>query len=199
MARTLKSDKTLFLSTLLLVGVSVVMVYSASAVQAVDKGHSAAFFLMKQLAWAVIGVLLMLGAMRIDYHEYRRPALIWSLLGVTVFGLLAVFLFQTNQRHAALDVDSGLLAAAVRAGEARRRSSLRRRCSSGGCTVSTTSATRSCPSASSPSSSPRSSSRSRTSARRWCSSLSWGRCSSRRASAIATSSARSSCSCRRPR
>ncbi len=87
MARTLKSDKMLFLSTLLLVGVSVVMVYSASAVQAVDKDHSAAFFLLKQLAWAVIGLLLMLGAMRIDYHEYRRPALIWSLLGVTVFAL----------------------------------------------------------------------------------------------------------------
>ena len=59
MARTLKSDKTLFLSTLLLVGMSVVMVYSASAVQAVDRGHSAGFFLVKQLAWAVIGVLLM--------------------------------------------------------------------------------------------------------------------------------------------
>jgi cell division protein FtsW len=100
MARTLKSDKTLFLSTLLLVGMSVVMVYSASAVQAVDKGHSAAFFLGKQLAWAVIGVLLMLGAMRIDYHEYRRPALIWSLLGVTVLGLLAVFLFpRINGTH----------------------------------------------------------------------------------------------------
>ena len=42
MARTLKSDKMLFLSTLLLVGMSVVMVYSASAVQAVDKDHSAA-------------------------------------------------------------------------------------------------------------------------------------------------------------
>ncbi|HKV99130.1 MAG TPA: putative lipid II flippase FtsW [Vicinamibacterales bacterium] len=100
MARTLKSDKTLFLSTLLLVGMSVVMVYSASAVQAVGKGHSAAFFLFKQVAWAVIGVLLMLGAMRIDYHEYRRPALIWSLLGVTVMGLLAVFLFpKINGTH----------------------------------------------------------------------------------------------------
>jgi cell division protein FtsW len=105
MARTLKSDKTLFLSTLLLVGMSVVMVYSASAVQAVDKGHSAAFFLTKQLAWAVIGVLLMLGAMRIDYHEYRRPALIWSLLGVTAVGLLAVFLFpKINGTHRWLSV-----------------------------------------------------------------------------------------------
>ena len=34
MARTLKSDQLLFLATLLLVGASVVMVYSASAVQA---------------------------------------------------------------------------------------------------------------------------------------------------------------------
>ena len=37
MARTLKSDKLLFLATLLLVGASVVMVYSASAVQALDE------------------------------------------------------------------------------------------------------------------------------------------------------------------
>jgi cell division protein FtsW len=93
MARTLKSDKTLFLATMLLVGASVVMVYSASAVQALDKSQSPYFFLLKQLAWATIGVLLMLGAMRIDYHEYRRPALIWALLGVTVAALLAVFLF----------------------------------------------------------------------------------------------------------
>ncbi len=93
MARTLKSDKTLFLSTLLLVGMSVVMVYSASAVQAADKGHLSGFFLVKQLAWAVIGVLLMLGAKRIDYHEFRRPAVIWTLLAITVVALLAVFLF----------------------------------------------------------------------------------------------------------
>ena len=41
MARTLKSDKMLFLATLLLVGASVVMVYSASAVQAPTKYHVA--------------------------------------------------------------------------------------------------------------------------------------------------------------
>ncbi|MFI5176920.1 MAG: putative lipid II flippase FtsW [Vicinamibacterales bacterium] len=93
MARTLKSDKTLFLATMLLVGASVVMVYSASAVQALDKLRPPYFFMLKQMAWATIGVGLMLGAMRVDYHEYRRPALIWSLLTVTVVALLAVFLF----------------------------------------------------------------------------------------------------------
>jgi cell division protein FtsW len=92
MARTLKSDKTLFLATILLVCASVVMVYSASAVQANDKFHTPVYFLLKQLAWATMGLLLMLGVMRIDYHEYRRPALIWGLLGITVVALLAVFL-----------------------------------------------------------------------------------------------------------
>jgi len=37
MARTLRSDKVLFWATLLLVGASLVMVFSASAVQAMEK------------------------------------------------------------------------------------------------------------------------------------------------------------------
>ncbi len=100
MARTLKSDKLLFLATLLLLSASVVMVYSASAVQAMDKGYTPVFFLLKQLAWAVLGIFLMLATMRIDYREYRRPTLIWSLLGVTAVGLLAVFVFpKINSTH----------------------------------------------------------------------------------------------------
>ncbi len=100
MARTLKSDKALFLATLLLVGASVVMVYSASAVYAMGKGKTPLFFLFKQLAWAVLGVLLMLGTMRIDYHEFRRPKLIWSLLGGTVLALVSVFFFaKINGTH----------------------------------------------------------------------------------------------------
>jgi cell division protein FtsW len=93
MARTLKSDKTLFLATLLLVAASVVMVYSASAVQAMAKYETPHFFLYRQLMWAVMGVMLMLGVMRIDYHEYRRSWLIWSFLGVTVILLVSVFFF----------------------------------------------------------------------------------------------------------
>src|SRR5262245_61495611 len=96
MARTLRSDKTLFLATLLLVASSVVMVYSASAVQAMAKYERPSFFLYKQLAWAVIGLGLMSVVMRVDYHKYRRPALIWSLLGVTVALLLSVFLFGSR-------------------------------------------------------------------------------------------------------
>lgn len=97
MARTLKSDKLLFWATLLLVGASVVMVYSASAVQSADKNLAPYNVLLKQAVWAAIGLVLLLAVMRIDYHEFRRPAVIWALLAVTVAALLAVFAFSPRK------------------------------------------------------------------------------------------------------
>lgn len=95
MARTLKSDRLLFLMTLLLVGASVVMVYSASAVQAVGRFElSPEHFLYRQLAWAAIGAFLMFLVMRVDYHLYQQPVVVWSLMAVTVT-LLVVVLFGT--------------------------------------------------------------------------------------------------------
>ena len=90
MARKLKSDKLLFLSTLLLVGSSVVMVYSASAVLAMDRYEQPYFFLFKQVAWAVLGVCLLLGAMRVDYRILKQPVVIWTALGLSTAALVAV-------------------------------------------------------------------------------------------------------------
>jgi cell division protein FtsW len=95
MARTLKPDKFLFWATLLLVCASLVMVYSASAVLAQMRYQRPPhFFLFRQLVWGAIGFGLLVAAMRVDYHHYRRPAVIWSFLAVVVTGLLAVFLFE---------------------------------------------------------------------------------------------------------
>ena len=90
MARKLKSDKVLFLATLLLVCASVVMVYSASAVLAMNKFNQPYFFLIKQSMWAALGLAAMTIAMRFDYRNYREPAFIWMSLGVVVFALVAV-------------------------------------------------------------------------------------------------------------
>jgi cell division protein FtsW len=97
MARKLKSDKLLFVATLLLVCTGVVMVYSASAVMAMEQFHRPYFFLVKQLAWAVMGLALMPIVMRIDYRNYRQPAVIWTGLGVAGLALVAVlFAPQVN-------------------------------------------------------------------------------------------------------
>jgi cell division protein FtsW len=69
------------------------MVYSATAGSALERGTAPYSFLVKQLMAAVVGTGLLLTIMRVDYHEYRRPALIWTLLAVTAVGLLAVFFF----------------------------------------------------------------------------------------------------------
>jgi cell division protein FtsW len=90
MARKLKSDKVLFLATLLLVCCSVVMVYSASAAVAMNRFDQPYFFLIKQGMWAALGLAAMTIAMRFDYRNYREPSFVWVALGVVALALIAV-------------------------------------------------------------------------------------------------------------
>jgi len=90
MARKLKSDKLLFTATLLLVCTSVVMVYSASAVVAMENHHDPYLYLLKQGAWALVGVVLVPLIMRVDYRTYRQPVVIWTALLVVGVALFAV-------------------------------------------------------------------------------------------------------------
>lgn len=90
MARTLKSDKVLFTATLLLVCLSVVMVYSASALMALERFHSPYLFLIKQGMWAVLGLAALAVTTRIDYRLYKNDALIWGVLAIVALMLVAV-------------------------------------------------------------------------------------------------------------
>jgi cell division protein FtsW len=90
MARKLKSDRVLFIATVLLVGLSIVMVYSASAVVALERYQRPYFFLIKQGMWAALGMAVLGVVMRIDYRCYREPVFIWSCLGLVAFALVAV-------------------------------------------------------------------------------------------------------------
>ena len=91
MARKLKSDKVLFITTILLVALSVVMVYSASAAVALDRYGSASRFLITQGMWAALGVAMLYVVMRIDYRCYREPVFIWTCLALVSLGLIAVY------------------------------------------------------------------------------------------------------------
>ncbi len=93
MARTLKSDKWLLWATLLLVGISLVMVFSASARWADERFDSQYRFLIKQLAFVGMGLVLMVVGMRVDYHHYRKPWVIWSAVGTALLLLVVVFGF----------------------------------------------------------------------------------------------------------
>ena len=88
MARKLKSDKWLFMATLMLVCTSVVMVYSASAIVLGERGENPYLLLFKQGVFALIGLLCVQLVMRIDYGHYRQPVVIWT--GLAVVGTLLV-------------------------------------------------------------------------------------------------------------
>jgi len=90
LARKLKIDRVLFPATLLLICVSVVMVYSASAVVALERFQQPYLFLTKQALWSVLGLAVLLVSIRVDYRTYRNEAFIWSLLGLVVLMLVAV-------------------------------------------------------------------------------------------------------------
>jgi cell division protein FtsW len=91
MARKLKSDKVLFFATILLVALSIVMVYSASAPVALERYGRASVFLIKQGMWSVLGIAMLYVVMRIDYRFYREPVFIWSCLALVAVALVAVY------------------------------------------------------------------------------------------------------------
>ena len=120
MARTLKPDKLLFFATLALLSASVIMVYSASAQIAVDNfGRPAHHFLFRQVTWAVLGFGLLWCVMRIDYGQFRKPAVLWTAIGVTAAALVAVLFSEPVNGTRRWFGIAGVRGAAVRAGEDR--------------------------------------------------------------------------------
>ncbi len=65
-------DAVLAAVVVALVGFGVVMVYSASAVQATVQYHDPQFFLKRQVVYAAAGLLAMWAASRIDYHRLYK-------------------------------------------------------------------------------------------------------------------------------
>jgi len=96
MAKRVSVDRWLFTVTMLLVFVGLVMVFSASAVMAKERFGSPYTFVLKQLFWALAGIIAMAAAMKIDYRRYRHPGVVFSLLAITTLLLLAVFLLDRS-------------------------------------------------------------------------------------------------------
>ncbi len=92
MAKKLAFDRLLFTVVVLLVGLGLVMVYSASAPMARSSGQAVNPFLVKQLGAAAVGFAAMFAVMHVDYRRLRHPAVVYSLL-VGVLALLTLVLF----------------------------------------------------------------------------------------------------------
>ena len=100
MARKLYPDKWLFVATIGLALFGLVMVYSASAIRAEAENGNQLHYVMKQAIWTAIGLVVMFGAMQIDYNWLRNKRVVFGLVALTGLLLLAVFGFsKTNGAH----------------------------------------------------------------------------------------------------
>lgn len=88
MAKKLAFDKVLFTIVVLLMFFGLVMVYSASS--ALAGGGGVNHFLMKQGVSAALGLALMAWLMHLDYRRLRTPAVIYTLIGVSLALLVGV-------------------------------------------------------------------------------------------------------------
>jgi cell division protein FtsW len=93
MAARVGVDKWLFFTTLMLVVVGLVMVFSASAVVAQERYNSPYAFVGRQAGWAVAGVLAMLVLLQVDSNVYKSPKFIYAASCVTTLLLVSVYFF----------------------------------------------------------------------------------------------------------
>jgi cell division protein FtsW len=94
MPQKLQIDKWLFSATIGLALFGVVMVYSASAVIALQENHSQFHYVIKQGIWTMIGFGVMFIAMRFDYQRLNRSWIVYGALLITILLLCAVFAFS---------------------------------------------------------------------------------------------------------
>jgi len=67
-------DTLIIVSTLLLLGIGVVIVYSASAVLTESRFDDSFYYAKRQIMWAILGIISMFVMMNYDYHKLRRLA-----------------------------------------------------------------------------------------------------------------------------
>ena len=91
MAKRVGVDKWLFGVVLLLVLFGLVTVFSASAVMAQASLGSPYSYVLRQALWAVLGLITMVGLMRVDYRHYNNPKVVFTAVAATALMLIGVF------------------------------------------------------------------------------------------------------------
>ncbi len=93
MARKTRVDEWLFAATVGLALFGVAMVYSASAVVALDENGNQYHYVIRQAVWTMLGFGALFVGAAVDYRHLRSGRIVYGLLGVTVLLLVAVFAF----------------------------------------------------------------------------------------------------------
>lgn len=92
MAKKLSSDKFLFTITAALMMFGLVMIYSASAVLALEKTGNPFYYVERQLLWCVVSISAMVVVMHVPYRKWNQRTLVYGSLLACVILLALVLL-----------------------------------------------------------------------------------------------------------
>lgn len=81
-------DYWIIACAVILLAIGIVMIFSSSAAIALQRYDDPYYFLKRQSAWAVLGIVAMMMAMRIDYRRYSRYS--YLLYALAALGLVMV-------------------------------------------------------------------------------------------------------------
>ena len=85
-------DRTLLFVILMLLVISVVMVYSSSSIVALTTYDDPAFFMKRQILWALVGLAMMAITMRMDHRVFGDQRVVIGLVAVSLLLLAATLM-----------------------------------------------------------------------------------------------------------
>lgn len=96
MSQRLKTDWILFATVLLLACFGIVILYSASSIMATldPRFHSGWHFVVRQLGFGVVAVIIMMALKRTSYRKYNNSAVAFGAIGISLLLLVAVYFFD---------------------------------------------------------------------------------------------------------
>ena len=97
MPQILKTDRILFVTTMAMVSFGLVILYSASSINAqVDPRYGSAwYFVIRQLGWAVAAIAAMMTLKRMHYRKMYNPSVAFIAMGVALLLLVAVYFIDS--------------------------------------------------------------------------------------------------------
>ncbi len=105
MPQRLRTDPYLFGAILALVFFGLLMIYSASSITAELKYKSPYYFVLRQFAWMLGAVVVMMLLKKTHYRNLQTPAVAFTAVGLTLMLLVAVY-FMDSKFHRWMRVGS---------------------------------------------------------------------------------------------
>ena len=101
MGQRLKTDWILFGTVVAMVAFGLLILYSASSVMSPmdPRPGSSWHYVLRQLEWAVVAVMVMMTLKRTPYRNFQSPAVAFTAIGVAIILLIAVYVLDTSSHR----------------------------------------------------------------------------------------------------